>query len=159
MQYGGLYDFRNCTSANYWRYDNRTTPSVLASNYYDDESSHTRYVWPMQGAMTDCIVYGSLSSELNVSLDSTSSVSFTLTHCLVKGGEWDEDPLFVDPAEGDYHLQEDSPAHGIGYTYPEGDTLSRTSRMNRNKSAVANMFRQGQPLVARSPRIKVKTKK
>ena len=39
------------------------------------------------------------------------------THCLVKGGEWDEDPMFVDVEEDDYHLQEDSPAQGIGYQF------------------------------------------
>ena len=128
LQYGGWYDFSHCTFANYWRYDNRTVPSVLVSNYLDDEATNTRYVWPMQGVMTDCIVYGSLASEMNISLDSTSPVHFALTHCLVRGGEWDEDPLFVDPAEGDYHLQEDSPALGIGYQYYDGDTLSRRYR-------------------------------
>ena len=128
LQYGGWYDFSYCTFANYWRYDNRTVPGVLVSNYYDDEGSNTRYVWPMQGTMSDCIIYGSLASEMNISLDSTSPVSFALTHCLVRGGEWDEDPLFVDPAEGDYHLQEDSPALGIGYQYYDSDTLSRPYR-------------------------------
>jgi hypothetical protein len=129
LQYGGWYDFSHCTFANYWRYDNRTVPSLLVSNYYDDEATRVRYVWPMQGLMTDCIVYGSLASEMNVSLDSTSPVSFTLIHSLVRGGEWDEDPLFVDPSEGDYHLKDDSPALGIGYQYQDADTSSRLSRV------------------------------
>ena len=123
LQYGGRYQFSRCTFANYWRYDTRTVPSVLVSNYYDDEATHTRYVWPMQTQIEDCIIYGSLSQELNVSLDSTSTVRFTLRHSLVRGGEWDEDPLFADPAEGDYHLQDDSPALGIGYTYPEENNI------------------------------------
>ena len=136
LQYGGWYDFSHCTFANYWRYDSRTIPSVLVSNYYDDEESLVRYVWPMQGSMADCIIYGSLSNELAISLDSTPPVEFTLSHCLVRGGEWDEDPLFVDPAEGDFHLQEDSPALGIGYQYPEGDTVSRLSRTRRISHSV-----------------------
>ena len=125
LQYGGWYDFSGCTFANYWRYDSRTVPSVLVSNYYDDEASNIRYVWPMQTTLIDCIIYGTLSQELNVSLDSTSPVGFAANHCLVRGGEWDEDPLFVDPAEGDFHLQEESPAWGIGYSYPEIDTTGR----------------------------------
>lgn len=153
LQYGGWYDFRGCTFANYWRYESRTVPSVLVSNYYDDESQNIRYVWPMQTEMTDCIIYGSLSREMNVSLDSTSPVGCELYHCLVRGGEWDEDPLFVDPAEGDYHLQDDSPAQGIGYTYPDGDTPSRPARMNRTKLVTAELFRQGQPSVAHTPRL------
>ena len=129
LQYGGWYDFSHCTFANYWRYDSRTIPSVLVSNYFDHDESNTRYVWPMQGEVTDCIIYGTLANELNISLDSTPVVAFSLVHSLVRGGEWDEDPLFQDPAEGDYHLQEDSPAQGIGYQYPESDTSRRANRI------------------------------
>jgi hypothetical protein len=61
-------------------------------------------------------------------------VSARLDHCLVRGGEWDEDPKFVDPSSGDYHLAEDSPALGIGYQYPdEGDGMERKGGA-RNKN-------------------------
>lgn len=118
LQYGGRYNFRYCTFADYWRYEMRSTPSVLVTNFRDYEG--TRYVWPMQAQMRDCILYGSRDSELYVELDSAATVSATFPHCLVRGGEWDEDPLFVDPAAGDYHLQEDSPAWGIGYQFQDG---------------------------------------
>ena len=39
-------------------------------------------------------------------------------HSIVKGGTWSEDPLFTNPQEDDYTLQEDSPATGIGYQFP-----------------------------------------
>ena len=149
LQYGGWYDFSHCTFADYWRYDSRTIPSVLVSNYYDDIDALIRYVWPMQGTMTDCIIYGTLSNELNISLDSTSPGSFTLTHCLVRGGEWDEDPLFVDPSEGDYHLQDDSPAWGVGYQYFEPDTTSRIFRVKRINHTMARR----QPIMSRAPRL------
>ena len=130
LQYGGTYHFANSTFANYWNYDNRTVPSVLVSNYYDDVDNLIRYVWPMHVQIKDCIIYGSLSSELNVSLDSTASVAVAVDHSLVRGGEWDEDPLFVDPAEGDFHLQDSSPAIGIGYQYAdETKGLNRTVTM------------------------------
>ena len=150
LQYGGWYDFSHCTFANYWRYDTRTLPSVLASNYYDDPTYSIRYVWPMQATMEDCIIYGSLARELYVELDSTSPVSFTLTHCLVRGGDWDQDPLFVDPAEGDYHLQEDSPALGIGYQYPEGETVSRPTRILKTRHKPTQ---QGQSVLSKAPRL------
>ena len=124
LQYGGWSQFTGCTFADYWRYDSRKLPSVQLSNYMDVGGVH--YVWPMYAQMSDCIIYGGLQNELLVWLDSTATVSATFDHCLVKGGEWDEDPKFVDPYEGDYHLEEDSPAIGIGYQYPESDTVSRT---------------------------------
>ena len=85
------------------------------TNYRDYEGIH--YVWPMDATFTDCIIYGNRDSELYLELDSLAPVSATFSHCLVRGGEWDEDPMFVDPAEGDFHLQEDSPALGIGYQF------------------------------------------
>lgn len=152
LQYGGWYDFSHCTFANYWRYDSRTVPSVLVSNYYDyydANETYSREVWPMQGLMTDCIIYGGLSNELVISLDSMASVAFALNHCLVRGGEWDEDPLFVDPDEGDYHLQENSPAQGIGYQYPDGDTSSRVFRTRKKYHQVASPL----PATMRAPRL------
>lgn len=115
MQYGGQYDFSGCTFANYWRYDSRKYPSVQISNYRDLEG--VRYVWDMQARIQDCIIYGSRAQELLVDLSEGALGNVTLEHSLVRGGEWDEDPKFVDPSEGDYHLAEDSPAQGIGYCY------------------------------------------
>ena len=125
LQYGGWSQFTGCTFADYWRYDSRQFPSVQISNYLDVDDVH--YVWPMYAQMSDCIIYGTLQNELYVWLDSVATVSATFDHCLVKGGAWDEDPKFVAPYEGDYHLEEDSPARGIGYQYPESDTVSRTT--------------------------------
>lgn len=114
LQYGGSYRFDHCTFADYWHLEARKVPSVQISNYRNYENIH--YVWPMWAEMTDCIIYGSRDHELYLELDSTASVHVTLTHCLVRGGEWDEDPMFVDPQAGDFHLQEGSPAWGIGYS-------------------------------------------
>ena len=120
MQYGGEYDFRGCTFANYWRYEIRNTPSVIITNYRDYEG--VRYVWPMEARLEDCIVYGSRADgELLVdqALPEEDYAHAYVVHSIVRGGEWDEDPKFVDPDNGDYHLADDSPAKGIGYTYQE----------------------------------------
>lgn len=118
MRYGGNYRFDRCTFADYWRLGNRTFGSLFITNALD--YGDTRYLWPMEVQMADCIVYGSRAEgEMYVDLDDRVETSLVIDHCLVRGGEWDEDPKFVDPLEGDYHLEEDSPAWGIGYTYPD----------------------------------------
>lgn len=117
MQYGGKYRFERCTFADYWRYESRKYPSVFVTNTRDYEGIH--YVWPMDALLKDCIIYGSRTQgELLVELDDAVSARAVLDHCLVRGGEWDEDPLFEDVEEGNYRLKEDSPAQGIGYQYP-----------------------------------------
>ena len=116
FQYGGDYRFSHCTFANYWRYETRKLPAVIVTNYLDYED--TRYLYPMRAELSDCIVYGSRADgEMLVDLDDRVEADATVTHSIVRGGEWDEDPKFVDPAEGDFHLEEDSPALGIGYQF------------------------------------------
>mgnify|MGYP002622693864 CR=1 FL=1 len=116
MQYGGEYDFRRGTFADYWRYETRRYPAVVVTNYLDYQG--TRYLYPMHAAITDCIVYGSRADgEMVIDLDNRVEASATVTHSIVRGGEWDADPLFVAPLAGNYRLQEGSPATGIGYQY------------------------------------------
>ena len=124
MQYGGQYTFSYCTFADYWNYSSRNNPSLFITN--TREYAGILYVWPIQASLTDCIIYGNREAgELYLGLDSNAAVNVSLNHCLVRGGEWDEDPKFVDPANGDYHLEEDSPAQGIGYQYPEAVDVSK----------------------------------
>ena len=130
LRYGGDYRFDHCTFADYWRLGTRTFGSFFVTNALD--YGNTRYIWPMQVSLKDCIVYGSRADgEMYVDLDNRVETSLLIDHCLVRGGEWDEDPKFVDPTEGDYHLEEDSPALGIGYNYP-GNMIStfRHSHIN-----------------------------
>lgn len=116
MHYGGVYDYQRCTFADYWRYETRKHPAVVIYNHLDYQG--IRYLYPMQASLTDCIVWGSRSDgELIIDLDDRIEASAAVTHSIVRGGEWDEDPMFVAPLAGDYHLQEGSPALGIGYDY------------------------------------------
>lgn len=114
LQYGGRYSFRNCTLANYWNYSSRKGPCAIFNNRYTYENNI--YLYPFTANFTDCIIYGSMSDgELTLDLDETASPVVQLNHCLIRGGEWDEDPLFSDPDNGDFSLQENSPATGIGW--------------------------------------------
>ena len=36
LNFGGNYDFRHCTFANFWPFSSRQTPSIFVNNYYED---------------------------------------------------------------------------------------------------------------------------
>ena len=118
---GGSYDFRSCTFANYWTYSTRKIETVVLSNNEIVGGE------PVGGALTkadfrDCIIWGTYNKEVLTSELEGYEMNYNLgLHSIVKGGEWSEDPLFSDPYEDDYTLQEDSPAVGIGYQFPESD--------------------------------------
>lgn len=113
---GGSYDFRRCTFANYWSYNARKIETIVLSNQMLTSAG------VVGGALTkadfvDCIIWGTRSPEVLLSEDERWPFNYRFLHSIVRGGEWDEDPLFTDPREDDYTLQEGSPAEGIGYNF------------------------------------------
>lgn len=114
---GGAYDFRNCTFANYWNYTTRKIESVVLSNnmVVGDE---VRGGDLLQADFKDCIIWGSYyGGEVLLSVLEEYAMNYRFDHSIVKGGEWDEDPQFVNTGEDDYHLRDGSPATGIGYSF------------------------------------------
>lgn len=114
---GGSYSFDRSTLAHYWNYTSRDTTGVIVANYYPVEGGYV--VGNLVHAdFTDCIIYGTRSTG-EVSLEAVEGYDFnySFTNCLVRGSNWDEDPLFVNPSEDDYRLQDGSPAAGIGYVF------------------------------------------
>ena len=114
---GGSYDFRRCTFANYWNYTARKVESIVLANNTivgDDVIGGDL----LKADFRDCIVWGTYRKEVLLSELEGYAMNYNLDlHSLVKGGTWSEDPLFADPSEDDYTLQEDSPAAGIGYEF------------------------------------------
>ncbi len=113
---GGSYDFRRCTFANYWSYNARKIETIVLSNQMLTSAG------VVGGALTkadfvDCIIWGTRSPEVLLSEDERWPFNYRFVHSIVRGGEWDEDPLFTNPREDDYTLQEGSPAEGIGYNF------------------------------------------
>ena len=116
---GGSYSFTGCTFADYWTYSARNLQSVVLTNCIRQADGAVIEAGDLLHAdFTDCIIYGNYSEgEFLVAGVETHQLNYSLNHCLVRGGDWDEDPMFEDVTNDNYHLQEGSPAAGIGYQY------------------------------------------
>ncbi len=129
---GGVYEFNHCTFANFGSNTiSHQNPIILMSNLA--ETSQNLFLADLQATFTNSIIYGSLESEIELSqADDTLGVlfDFTFDHCLMKLDEEDfnladttyinvinnQDPLFLDVSEDDYHLSAGSPAIDSGAT-------------------------------------------
>lgn len=114
---GGNYEFRHSTFAGYWNYTSRELPTVVLTNCM--ALSDSVVGGDLERAdFIDCIVWGSYySGEVLLSFVDGYSSNHRFLNSIVRGGERDEDPLFSDPANDDYTLQEGSPATGLGYEF------------------------------------------
>lgn len=120
LRCGGDYRFSQSTFADYWRFGSRdySYPGVILQNWYMSADGTVIPRDLSAATFTDCIIYGSrVSGEVLLDSVDEAEYNYSFIHSIVRGGEWDEDPLFVNPSEDDYHLQEDSPAVGIGYRF------------------------------------------
>lgn len=114
---GGSYDFCNCTFANYWSYSARQIEGIVLSNN-EIRGEEVLGGDLLKADFRDCIIWGTYQKEFLLSELEGFTMNYNLNlHSIVKGGEWSEDPLFTDPREDDYTLQEESPAIGIGYQF------------------------------------------
>ena len=124
---GGEYEFTHCTFANYWDFNHRNTPSILLNNFYTDinEIVHIRDL--NKANFVNCIIDGSLSTEIEFQKNNTGTFNFTFDHSLIKIDPKEntntsdyiniiknEDPHFVDKNSGDFHLESNSPAIDAG---------------------------------------------
>ena len=124
---GGTYNFTHCTFANYWDYNHRNTPSILLNNYYEGADGDI-YVRDLLAAnFTNCIIDGSLSTEVSFQENEEKAFNYTFDHCLIKldptigtdnshyeNAIINQSPKFKDNTESDFHLTEGSPAIDAG---------------------------------------------
>ena len=114
---GGSYDFAQCTFANYWTYNVRKIETVVLSNCMTTQGGVVGGDLH-RASFEDCIVWGSYGGgEVLLNAIPGYEMNYSFRNCIVRGGDRDEDPLFTDPKEDDYTLQEGSPAAGIGYSF------------------------------------------
>ena len=142
---GGYDSITNCTFANYGgialTHANNGTAAIL--NYFNNGDG-TWNPGTLNGVLRNCIVYGSLDSEIVCDSLGGASAAFRIDHCLLKIGsirehfvqfsnwKYNQDPMFKDQANGDFHINTGSPAIGAGnpaYT-PSDDMEGKTRSGN-----------------------------
>jgi len=145
---GGTYNFTHCTFANYWDYNHRNTPSVLLNNYYEGADGII-YVRNLLAAnFTNCIIDGSLSTEVSFQEKGQDEFNYTFDHCLIKldptintdNSHYEsviinQYPKFKDKTESDFHLSEESPAIDAGETTSILDDIEGNARNNADIGA------------------------
>jgi hypothetical protein len=119
---GGLYDFRHCTFANYFKDGVRQEPNLAATNYYLDPNE-VLYVYGLDAYFGNSIIYGNRTEEILLDSADEGTMNYVFDHCLLKtersiadqalfpGSIRNEDPTFVDPDHNNMAL--DSLSTGI----------------------------------------------
>jgi hypothetical protein len=129
---GGQDTMINCTFANYGTaaVSHINNPTVGILNYLSNGDG-TWQPGNLTAVLTNCIIYGSLDSELYCDSLAGATASLKLDHCLFGTGFQIEhfvqmtgcivgqapkfiDPMFKSPSTGDFHLQAGSPAINAG---------------------------------------------
>lgn len=142
---GGRDTFVNCTFANYGgtALSHSTQGTVVALNFYRPRQNEI-YFGDLFAVMRNCIVYGSLDSEIVCSAAPDAEAHLEMDHCLLRMGTvresfinftaciFNEDPLFKDKEKGDFHLKEGSPAIGKGNASPPEFDLDGKQRLGHS---------------------------
>ncbi|MBN1649964.1 MAG: hypothetical protein JW857_01475 [Bacteroidales bacterium] len=120
---GGRYSFKNSTFANYYRFGIRKDPLLFLSDYYIQASADGDIVYTgnLESAyFGDCIFYGALDDEILIDTYTENELNYIFDYCLLKSTKqsslntnqsiFNEDPLFIDAYNADFHLDTLSPA-------------------------------------------------
>lgn len=127
---GGKYNFVHTTMANYTA--RHTMPSLVMNNYY--MSNDSTHIYDLKASFVNSIIYGSLNSELiideAIDYEYERDFKFKFENCMLKVdprfemndtslfcnvvSDPTELPRFVNPAEGDFHLDTLSAAKDRG---------------------------------------------
>jgi hypothetical protein len=118
--WGGFYDVRQCTFANYWSTSVRVTPSIVLNNYAVD-ADDVVFPFEFSAYFGNNIFYGRNDDELLLLSDPGAPFSYKFDHCLLQTlldvSDQDlypeclvnEDPLFVNYLENNYQPDTLSP--------------------------------------------------
>lgn len=123
--WGGHYDIRHCTFANYWSYSVRVTPSVVLNNYFTDTAGNV-YAFEFSAYLGNSIFHGRNEDELSLLGYPSAPFNYTFDHCLLQttldvtnpelfpGLILNTNPMFLDYQAGDYSLDTLSPMIDMG---------------------------------------------
>lgn len=117
---GGLYDFRQCTFANYFNEGVRQDPNMALTNYYVSPDE-VLYIYNMEAYFGNSIIYGNKDEELLLSSEEEGAFEYVFENCLLKtemnlGNEAhfkecikNQDPIFVNVSYNNLALDSLSP--------------------------------------------------
>jgi len=132
---GGTDSLINCTFANYGSsvLAHGDAGTLVVLNYFN-EGNNNWIPGNLNGFMENCIVYGSLDSEIICDSLGGATASFIMKNCLLSMGNtresflhfdhtiFNQDPMFKSNINADFHLTTGSPAIGTGAgTLPGND--------------------------------------
>lgn len=89
--WGGYYDIRQCTFADYWSESVRVTPAIVLNNYAED-SDNVIYPFEFQGYFGNNIFDGRNDEEILIDSDAGAPFEYLFDHCLLKTGLDVSDP-------------------------------------------------------------------
>tara|TARA_B100001758_G_C18409962_1_gene614921 strand:- start:1121 stop:2578 length:1458 start_codon:yes stop_codon:yes gene_type:complete len=131
---GGDYNFIHCNFINYWSENRRNTPSILLNNFY--ESTNGTIGRKLENAyFKNCIIDGSLSTEISFQNEEGIEFNYNFDHCLIKLDPnlntnnvhyesviINQSPDFISNTLSDFRLKEGSPCIDSGENSTEGST-------------------------------------
>ncbi len=123
---GGDYTFRQNTFANYWRYEQRSTPTFFMNDFISDGVNNIHI--PLEAHISNSIIYGNTDNEIEIDLVDSANDVYDFKNCLFKVDETvtnisnshfinalkNLDPQFENTNENDYHFSDSSPCVDAG---------------------------------------------
>ena len=118
--WGGYYDIRHCTFANYWSTSVRVTPAIVLNNFAVDQDDVV-YPFEFQGYFGNNVFDGRNEDELLIQGDAGAPFNYRLDHCLLKTVQdisnpehftqclVNQDSLYLDLFNGNYQPDTLSP--------------------------------------------------
>jgi len=118
----GEYNFNFCTFGNFWSFGTRSDPAFFIANTYQDLAGNIQVRNLGTSRITNSIIYGNSFDEIGVLFDPLGQADVVFDAVLLKIDEFDvsdntifpnilvnQNPRFVDPSNGDFHLESNSP--------------------------------------------------
>jgi hypothetical protein len=137
ISYGGKYNFRHSTFANYWNRNFRSFPAVEIRNYLEISNTEVLLADLEEATFSNCIIYGSETREFILRKVDGADFNFQFQNSLLKfedpQGQFVDNPLydfsnsllypnsvfnqnpeFLAPLQNKLNISNESGANGIG---------------------------------------------
>jgi len=140
LVFGGVYDFNHVTLANFGsNIIEHKEPILHLGNFAI--SNQELFPEDLYATFTNCIIYGSMDNEIDLDDGGNAAFNYLFENCLIKVDTSintgtpnfisiikNQNPLFADVSEDDYHLTATSPCIDAGKATTLTDDLEKNTR-------------------------------